>query len=74
MEHALHTPHVTSTSFHTNKLNSQQKSELWSLSLGSPGETQLSEIHRHSDGVPRLKLHPFRSITSSQDENIKKVP
>ena len=73
LEHELNAQHVTSTSFHTNKLNSQQESELWSFRLDSLGETQLCEIHHHTDGVPRLKFYPFLSITSSQDANIKKV-
>ena len=39
-------PHINAA-----KLNSQQQSELWSLRMGSAGESNLRMIHKHVTGV-----------------------
>ena len=52
----------------------KKQSELWLLHLGSLGETQLQQIHRHTTGLPHIVLHPFHHMSAKADANIQRKP
>jgi hypothetical protein len=63
----IHTPIV-------NRLNAAGLYELFHARMGHPGQKTMYELHKHLDGIPKLKQHPmFKCATCLQTKATKRA-
>ncbi len=59
--------------YHPVRPHKQAESELWSLRLGNPSETQMQLLGKSADGIPsKFEFHPFRQIDWKTQAGIRK--